>query len=112
MLRRRHFPSNTLAKAGINTSQLSSQDQNPIVFGPSTFRLPRYREKDPANRRHSMSNVNARPIRSGDKVMRDTATLNQGKVQFGDGAAVFARAPPSAGGTVTGDATSLNQRIV
>ena len=91
MLRRRHFPSNTLAKAGINTSQLSSQDQNPIVFGPSTFRLPRYREKDPANRRHSMSNVNARPIRSGDKVMRDTATLNQGKVQLGDGAPVFGR---------------------
>jgi hypothetical protein len=30
-------------------------------------------------------------IRAGDKVMRDTATLNQGKVQLGDGAPVFGR---------------------
>jgi hypothetical protein len=30
-------------------------------------------------------------IRAGDKVMRDTATHNQGKVQLGDGAPVFGR---------------------
>ena len=35
--------------------------------------------------------VNARPIRAGDKVMRDSATHNQGKVQLGDGAPVFGR---------------------
>jgi len=30
-------------------------------------------------------------IRAGDKVTRDTATYNHGKVQLGDGAPVFGR---------------------
>jgi hypothetical protein len=30
-------------------------------------------------------------IRSGDKVVRDTATQDQGKVRLGDGAPVFGR---------------------
>jgi hypothetical protein len=30
-------------------------------------------------------------IRAGDKVMRDAATHNPGKVQLGDGAPVFGR---------------------
>ena len=32
-----------------------------------------------------------RPIRSGDKVARDIATHNQGKVQLGDMAPIFVR---------------------
>jgi len=32
---------------------------------------------------------NPRPIRAGDKVIRDTATTNQGKVHLGDDAPVF-----------------------
>jgi hypothetical protein len=53
--------------------------------------------------------VNARSIRAGDTVVRDTATHNQGKVQLGDGAPVFA--PPSirAGDTVVRDTATHNQ---
>jgi hypothetical protein len=32
-----------------------------------------------------------RSIRSGEKVVRDAATHNQGKVQLGEGAPVFGR---------------------
>jgi hypothetical protein len=53
--------------------------------------------------------VNARPIRAGDKVMRDTATHNQGKVQLGDGAPVFAPASIRAGDKVMRDTATHNQ---
>jgi hypothetical protein len=36
--------------------------------------------------------VKARPIRCGDRVERDRATHNEGVVQLGDGAPVFAPA--------------------
>ena len=49
-----------------------------------------------------------RPIRSGDKVTRDVATQNQGKVQLGDAAPVFVR-PIRAGDKVTRDAATKNQ---
>ena len=54
--------------------------------------------------------VNARRPVVGDKVERDAATHNQGKVQLGDGAPVFA--PVSsirAGDKVMRDAASHNQ---
>ena len=38
-----------------------------------------------------MTKIVLRPIRSGDKVVRDTATQDQGKVRLGDGAPVFGR---------------------
>jgi CRISPR/Cas system CMR subunit Cmr4 (Cas7 group RAMP superfamily) len=53
--------------------------------------------------------VKARPIRCGDKVTRDAATHNQGKVQLGDGAPVFAPASIRAGDKVTRDAATHNQ---
>jgi len=37
------------------------------------------------------SEIKVRPIRSGDKVVRDQATQNQGNVKLGDGAPVFGR---------------------
>ena len=44
------------------------------------------------NRRHSMhETVNARRAVVGDKVERDAATRNQGKVRLGDAAPVFGR---------------------
>jgi hypothetical protein len=36
-----------------------------------------------------MTKSTPRPIQAGDKVIRDTATVNQGKVQLGDQAPVF-----------------------
>lgn len=38
-----------------------------------------------------MTQITPRPIRSGDKVVRDEATRDQGKVHLGDGAPVFGR---------------------
>jgi len=46
-----------------------------------------------------------RPIRAGDKMIRDTATLNQGKVRLGDMAPAFVRA----GDKVVRDTATLNQ---
>jgi hypothetical protein len=53
--------------------------------------------------------VNARPVRCGDKVMRDSATHNQGKVQLGDGAPVFAPASIRPGDKVMRDSATHNQ---
>ena len=38
-----------------------------------------------------MNDSALRPIRAGDKVMRDAATRDQGKVRLGDLAPVFVR---------------------
>ena len=44
------------------------------------------------NRRHSMHEImNARRPVVGDRVERDAATSNQGKVRLGDSAPVFGR---------------------
>jgi CRISPR/Cas system CMR subunit Cmr4 (Cas7 group RAMP superfamily) len=47
------------------------------------------------------------PIRAGDKVIRDAATQNQGKVRLGDAAPVFG--PIRAGNKVIRDAATQNQ---
>ena len=47
-------------------------------------------------------------IRSGDKVTRDIATQNQGKVRLGDAAPVFVRAI-RAGDKVTRNTATQNQ---
>ena len=44
----------------------------------------------------------------GDKVIRDTATVNQGKVRLGDEAPVFVR-PIRAGEKVVRDTATANQ---
>jgi hypothetical protein len=50
-----------------------------------------------------------RPV-VGEKVVRDAATLNQGKVQLGEGAApVFAPRAIRSGEKVARDAATLNQ---
>jgi len=36
-----------------------------------------------------MANSTQQSIRAGDKVTRDAATANQGKVRLGDGAPIF-----------------------
>jgi hypothetical protein len=36
-----------------------------------------------------MTKSTKQPIRAGDKVIRDTATQNQGKVKLGEGAPIF-----------------------
>ena len=38
-----------------------------------------------------MTKIEMRPIRAGDKVVRDAASQDQGKVRLGDGAPVFDR---------------------
>jgi hypothetical protein len=48
------------------------------------------------------------PILAGDKVVRDAATQNQGKVHLGDAAPVFVR-PIRAGDKVVRDAATQNQ---
>ena len=53
--------------------------------------------------------VKARPIRCGDGVERDRATHNEGVVQLGDGAPVFAPASVRAGDKVTRDTATYNQ---
>lgn len=55
-----------------------------------------------------MNNSALRPIRSGDKVVRDTSIENQGKVQLGDSAPVFVR-PIHSGDKVARDAATQNQ---
>src|SRR5262249_56710676 len=61
-------------------------------------------------RRHSMHEiVNARLPVVGDKVERDAATHNQGKVQLGDGAPVFAPRSIRAGDKVMRDTASHNE---
>jgi len=54
-----------------------------------------------------MTKSTQRPIRAGDKVVRDGATENQGRVKLGDGAPVFG--PIRAGDKVTRDAATANQ---
>jgi len=50
------------------------------------------------------------PIRSGDKVVRDAATQNQGTVRLGDMAPVFATARPiRAGDKAKPDTATANQ---
>ncbi len=49
-----------------------------------------------------------RPIRAGDKVVRDAATQDQGKVRLGDSAPVFVR-PIRAGDKVVRDAATQDQ---
>ena len=54
--------------------------------------------------------VKGRPVRCGDKVERDAATHNQGKVQLGEGAApVFAPRVIRSGEKVVRDAATHNQ---
>lgn len=38
-----------------------------------------------------MTKINVRPIRMGDKVVRDAASQDSGKVRLGEGAPVFGR---------------------
>ena len=52
-----------------------------------------------------MTKSTPRSIRAGDKVICDTATLDQGKVHLGDYAPVFVRA----GDKVVRDAATVNQ---
>ena len=49
-----------------------------------------------------------RPIRPGDKVIRDTATHNEGKVRLGDNSPVFVR-PIRPGDKVIRDAATHDQ---
>jgi CRISPR/Cas system CMR subunit Cmr4 (Cas7 group RAMP superfamily) len=53
--------------------------------------------------------VNARRPVVGDKVERDAATGNQGKVRLGDAAPVFAPRRPVMGDKVERDAATGNQ---
>jgi hypothetical protein len=48
-------------------------------------------------------------IRAGDKVVRDIATQNQGNVQLGEGAPVFAKQVIRAGDKVVRDIATQNQ---
>lgn len=54
-----------------------------------------------------MTKSTKQKIRAGDKVIRDAATQNQGKVKLGEGAPVFR--PVRAGDKVTRDAATQNQ---
>ena len=58
-----------------------------------------------------MNNSTLRPIRSGDKIVRDAATQNQGTVQLGDAAPVFVR-PIRAGDKVIRDTATQDQAKV
>ena len=53
--------------------------------------------------------VKGRPVRCGDKVERDAATHNQGKVQLGEGAPVFTPRTIRSGEKVVRDAATRNQ---
>ena len=53
--------------------------------------------------------VNARRPALGDKVERDGATCNQGKLRLVDAAPVFAPRRPALGDTVERDAATCNQ---
>jgi hypothetical protein len=56
------------------------------------------------------ANLNApRSVRCGDKVERDAATCNQGQVQLGDAAPIFAPRRPVMGDKVERDAATGNQ---
>ena len=55
-----------------------------------------------------MKESTLRSIRAGDKVVRDAATQDQGKVRLGDQAPVFARAI-RAGDKVVRDAATQDQ---
>ena len=55
-----------------------------------------------------MNSPTQRPIRSGDKVVRNVSTQNQGKVQLGDSAPVFVRTIRS-GDKVVRNASTQNQ---
>ena len=55
-----------------------------------------------------MNDSALRPIRAGDKVVRDGATRDQGKVRLGDLAPVFVR-PIRAGDKVIRDAATRDQ---
>jgi hypothetical protein len=58
-----------------------------------------------------MNTSTLRSIRSGDKVARDVATLNQGTVQLGDAAPAFVR-PIRSGDKVAREVATLNQGTV
>jgi hypothetical protein len=53
-----------------------------------------------------------RPIRRGDKVNRDVATRNQGRVQLGESAPAFALRPIRPGDRVEHDTATRNQSRV
>ncbi len=55
-----------------------------------------------------MNNSALRPVRAGDKVIRDAATRDQGKVRLGDAAPVFVR-PVRAGDKVIRDPATRDQ---
>ena len=55
-----------------------------------------------------MNKCTLRPIRSGDKVIRDAATQNQGTVRLGDAAPVFVR-PIRSGDKVIRNTTTQDQ---
>jgi hypothetical protein len=57
-----------------------------------------------------MTKSTQQPIRPGDKVIRDGATENQGKVRLGEGAPVFR--PIRAGDKVMRDGATENQAKV
>lgn len=46
---------------------------------------------DYRNEKTETTQITPRPIQAGDKVVRDEATRDQGKVRLGDGAPVFGR---------------------
>ena len=52
-----------------------------------------------------MTKSTSRTIQTGDKVIRDAATVNEGKVQLGDYAPAFVRA----GDKVIRDAATVNE---
>jgi hypothetical protein len=54
-------------------------------------------------------NNEIRLIRAGDKVARDTATSNQGKVRLGDNAPIFCARPIRAGDKAVRDTATSNQ---
>jgi len=55
-----------------------------------------------------MNDSALRPIRAGDKVVRDAASRDQGKVRLGDNAPVFTR-PVRAGDKVVRDGATQDQ---
>ena len=52
--------------------------------------------------------IELQPMRSGDKVVRDAATQDQGKVRLGEGAPIFSR-PIRSGDKVVRDTATQDQ---
>jgi hypothetical protein len=61
------------------------------------------------NRRTAMTKSTQRPVRVGDKVVRDTATVDQGKVHLGDWAPVFGPKKIQVGDKVIRDTATVDQ---